>query len=75
MSIRAGSLIGFALLFAAVLTVVGPSSGRSAVGTSGPLPLLGVADQATMLMGAAPAGEPGETWGYRRFPCRGASAR
>ncbi len=68
MSERSGSLIGFALLLAVVLAVVAPGSGRSAVGTSGPLPLLGVADPASVLMGAATAGEPGETWGFRRLP-------
>ncbi len=68
MSDRSGSLIGFALLLAVVLAVVAPGSGRSAVGTSGPLPLLGVADPASVLMGAATTGEPGETWGFRRLP-------
>jgi hypothetical protein len=67
-SVRAGSLAGFVLLFAALLTVVAPGSGRSAVGPAGPLPLLGVADSATVLMGAAPAGEPGEAWAFRRLP-------
>jgi hypothetical protein len=67
-TVRSASLIGFALLFAAVLTVAAPESGRTAAGPGGPLPLLGVADQATALMGAAPAGEPGETWGFRRLP-------
>jgi hypothetical protein len=35
---------------------------------AGPLPLLGVADSATSLMGAAPGGQPGEAWGYRQLP-------
>ncbi len=68
MNARLGSLLGFALLFAAALIVAMPGNGRGAVGTSGPLPLLGVADQATVLMGTATAGEPGETWGFRRLP-------
>jgi hypothetical protein len=34
----------------------------------GPLPLLGTADPAMSLMGAAPAGQPGEAWGYRQLP-------
>ena len=34
----------------------------------GPLPLLGSADSAMSLMGAAPGGEPGEAWGYRQLP-------
>jgi hypothetical protein len=34
----------------------------------GPLPLLGTADPATDLIGAAPAGEPGEAWAYRQLP-------
>jgi hypothetical protein len=31
-------------------------------------PVLGLADRSTVIMGAAAAGEPGETWGYRRLP-------
>lgn len=34
----------------------------------GPLPLLGTADPAANLMGAAAAGEPGEAWAYRQLP-------
>ncbi len=40
----------------------------------GPLPLLGVADPAMNLIGAAPAGEPGEAWGYRQLPLAVAAA-
>jgi hypothetical protein len=40
----------------------------------GPLPLLGTADPAMTLIGAAPAGDPGEAWGYRQLPLSVASA-
>jgi hypothetical protein len=33
-----------------------------------PLPVLGAADAEMTLMGAAPAGAPGEAWGYRELP-------
>ncbi len=52
------------------LTTLGASSGRGeplAPGV-GPLPLLGTADPIMSLMGAAPAGEAGEAWGYRQLP-------
>jgi hypothetical protein len=58
----------FAAAFAALLVVASPDTGRSQTPGVGPLPLLGVADPGTILMGAAPAGEPGEAWGYRRLP-------
>jgi hypothetical protein len=61
-----------AIVFAASLALVSltATSGRGdplAPG-AGPLPLLGTADPATTLIGAAPAGEPGEAWGYRQLP-------
>ena len=40
----------------------------------GPLPLLGTADPEMSLMGAAPAGDPGEAWGYRQLPLSVAAA-
>jgi hypothetical protein len=65
---RIGHLIGFSTLLAAMLAVAAPDSGRTQVSSSGPLPLLGTADAATTLMGAAPGGQPGEAWGYRQLP-------
>jgi hypothetical protein len=68
--VRAQSLhlAGFALLFAVMLAVASPASGGEATSPVGPLPLLGVADPETTLMGAAPGGEPGEAWAFRRVP-------
>ncbi len=57
-------------LAALVVLTLMTASGRGAPqppGT-GPLPLLGSADPAMSLIGAAPAGEPGEAWGYRQLP-------
>jgi len=61
-------LFGFVALLAAALAVAMPDSGRTQVSPSAPLPLLGTADAATTLMGAAPGGQPGEAWGYRQLP-------
>ncbi len=65
-------LQGATVVFAAcvALASVGVPGGRGeplAPGV-GPLPLLGTADPATSLMGAAAAGEPGEAWAYRQLP-------
>jgi hypothetical protein len=65
---RGHSLAGFALLFVAVLALASPGAGDAATAPVGPLPLLGVADPQTVLMGASPGGEPGEAWGYRELP-------
>ena len=59
-------------VFAVTVSIasLGASSGRGdplAPGV-GPLPMLGSADPQTSLIGAAPAGEPGEAWGYRQLP-------
>jgi hypothetical protein len=67
------SLAVVVLLAIAVLAVrVAGHSGARAAGTSGaaptPQPALGTADRATVLMGAATAGEPGEAWAYRVLP-------
>jgi hypothetical protein len=61
-----------AAAFAAVIALAlalaeGGRSAPSAPGT-GPLPLLGTADSAATLIGAAPAGQPGEAWGFRQLP-------
>ncbi len=59
-----------------VLSVLVTASGRGAGSPpgTGPLPLLGTADPAMSLMGAAPAGQPGEAWGYRQLPLAVGSA-
>ena len=75
MSGRLRYVAGFAALFAVVLAVASPENGRSALLGVGPLPLLGPADSETTLMGAAPAGEPGEAWAYRRLPLAVGSVR
>jgi hypothetical protein len=61
-----------ATAFAAVIALAlalaeGGRSAPSPPGT-GPLPLLGTADSAATLIGAAPAGQPGEAWGFRQLP-------
>jgi hypothetical protein len=58
----------FTVALAALLGLAHPGSGESATPAAGPLPLLGPADSATILMGAATAGEPGEAWAYRQLP-------
>ncbi|HEU4737438.1 MAG TPA: hypothetical protein VFS48_10490, partial [Solirubrobacterales bacterium] len=68
MSGRTRHVWGFAILFGALLVVAAPGRGQSAVSPFGPLPSLGPADSGMTLMGAAPAGEPGEAWGYRQLP-------
>ena len=67
MRARLPHLVGFALLLAATLAVVPPAGGESASAV-GPLPLLGVADPETTLIGASPGGAAGEAWGYRELP-------
>ena len=57
------------------MVVATPGSGETAPLPFGPLPLLGVGDSGMTLMGAAPAGEPGEAWGYRRLPLAVGSVR
>jgi hypothetical protein len=58
----------FALTLALVLGPAVRGEGAVAPGGVGPLPLLGSADSETILMGAAPGGQPGEAWGYRQLP-------
>jgi hypothetical protein len=57
-----------AAVAAAVLLGASPGRTQSEPPAVGPLPLLGTADAAMTLMGAAPAGAPGEAWGYRELP-------
>jgi hypothetical protein len=64
-------LLAVATFLAAIASVslLAPSGrGEPAPGAVGPLPLLGTADSATSLMGAAPGGQAGEAWGYRQLP-------
>jgi hypothetical protein len=65
---RSRPLLGFALLLGVVLAVASPGFGDAATSSAGPLPLLGVADPETTLMGASPGGAPGEAWAYRQLP-------
>ncbi len=65
---RLGHLAGFALLLAAALAIAMPDDGGAATAPVGPLPLLGVADPDTTLIGASPGGVAGEAWGYRQLP-------
>lgn len=58
----------FAAILAATLILAAPGNGDPAPPGTGPLPLLGAADPQMELMGSAPAGEPGEAWGYRSLP-------
>jgi hypothetical protein len=62
----AAALIAFALL-GAHLAKLGARADTGS-GDPQPQPVLGTADQSTVLMGAATAGEPGEAWAYRVLP-------
>ncbi|HEX5989441.1 MAG TPA: hypothetical protein VFY75_04420 [Solirubrobacterales bacterium] len=62
------NLAFFAAILMVLLIIAAPGSGDPAPPGTGPLPLLGVADPQMELMGSAPAGEPGEAWGYRSLP-------
>lgn len=68
MSARWRHAVAFAAILAALLVVASPERGETATLGVGPLPLLGPADTGMTLMGAAPAAEPGEAWGYRQLP-------
>ncbi len=68
MSGRARNVTGFAAILALALVVASPGRGLTDTPPVGPLPLLGPADSAMTLMGAAPGGEAGEAWGYRQLP-------
>jgi hypothetical protein len=60
-----------ALMALALLALHFAKLGARADTSSGdpqPQPVLGTADQSTVLMGAATAGEPGEAWAYRVLP-------
>jgi hypothetical protein len=61
-------LAAFGAILAGALVLAAPDRGETAAPGVGPLPLLGVADSGMTLMGAAPAGVPGEAWGYRQLP-------
>ncbi|HXR30967.1 MAG TPA: hypothetical protein VN752_07485, partial [Solirubrobacterales bacterium] len=65
---RSRHLAAFAAMLVALLVYAVPGSGLAPGAGVGPLPLLGTADVAMTLMGAAPGGEPGEAWGYRQLP-------
>ncbi|MGB7685700.1 MAG: hypothetical protein WBL45_07935, partial [Solirubrobacterales bacterium] len=62
------NLAVFGAVLALVLVLAAPGSGDPSPPGTAPLPLLGSADPELELMGAAPAGEPGEAWGYRSLP-------
>ncbi|HEY5815222.1 MAG TPA: hypothetical protein VIS95_02660, partial [Solirubrobacterales bacterium] len=68
MTDRVRHLCGFALLLTAVLILASPGAGGAVSSSSAPLPLLGVADPETVLLGASPGGDPGEAWAYRELP-------
>lgn len=55
-------LAGLAAAFSLLALLSGPARALDAQ------PVLGLADRSTVIMGAASAGAPGETWGYRRMP-------
>ncbi len=68
MSRRRRHLATFAAVLAFLLVLASPGSSLAPAPGVGPLPLLGVADPETTLMGAAEGGEPGEVWAYRLLP-------
>ena len=66
---RHGGLAAAVLAAGAAAALLIPSAGETqAGGGAGPLPVLGAADAEMVLMGSAPQGAAGETWGYRRLP-------
>jgi hypothetical protein len=58
-------IIGLATTIALIVAARGNGEIRT---EAVPLPLLGAADSETTLIGSAPAGAPGEAWGYRQLP-------
>lgn len=68
MSGRLRHLCGFVLLLAAALVAAAPGAGGATTSPATPLPLLGVADPETVLIGSSPGGAPGEAWAYRQLP-------
>jgi len=72
---RARHLAAFAAVLIILLAFASPGSGLAPAPGVGPLPLLGVADPGTTLIGASPGGEPGEAWGYRQLPVAVGSVR
>ncbi|HEY5976412.1 MAG TPA: hypothetical protein VIT85_01035 [Solirubrobacterales bacterium] len=50
------------------IVAAGEGEGSPLPAGTTPLPTLGSADPDMILIGAAPAGEPGEAWGYRQLP-------
>jgi hypothetical protein len=65
---RLRHLCGFVLLLAASLVLASSGASGAVSSISAPLPLLGVADPETVLLGASPGGAPGEAWAYRELP-------
>ena len=58
-----------AVCLAGLIAAIAATQGHgAAAGETAPLPQLGAADSEATLMGAAPAGLPGEAWGYRQLP-------
>jgi len=55
-----------AVLSAAAVAL--PAAAPAAATAAEAQPVLGLADRDTTIIGAAPAGEAGETWAYRRLP-------
>jgi hypothetical protein len=63
------ALVGLPLGLALAIALIAATRSHGEIAAfPGPLPLLGVADSETTLMGAAPEGVPGEAWGYRQLP-------
>jgi hypothetical protein len=64
------ALLACTLAAGVALALVLSPAGRGvpASGPRSPQPVLGAAGLDMVLMGAAPAGEPGEAWGYRQLP-------
>jgi hypothetical protein len=66
---RTLAALGLLLAIAATVAIARHDSSRAdAGGVAVPLPMLGTADDQTVLMGAAPLGAPGEAWAYRVLP-------
>jgi hypothetical protein len=68
---RRAALAATALLALACGLLAGSDSSRGQLGGEpAALPLLGTGNPEMELMGAAPAGEPGEAWAYQQLPPR-----
>ena len=65
---RLVTVLALAAAAAGAAWLAASGAGAADAGPAHPLPLLGTTDPEADLMGAAPAGAPGEVWAYRKLP-------